>query len=314
MPNTGPLIGELQNNGGPTETHALLLGSPAIDAGQNARTATDQRGVVRPQGAASDIGAFEFEPMVADLRLTKTADDASPDVGQIIQFVVTVTNDGPDAASNVEVTDVIDGLFFDVPAAIVGVTQGSYGTLTGIWDVGTLALDGIATLTIDVEVLIAAASQSTVNQAEVTAFDGYDPDSTPNDGAGDDFDSVPIDVNPATDLAVSIFESADPVTAGDPVTYNVTVINNGPVDATGVGLTGSTSVVATLTSLASQTSCSIIGDTFSCDLDVLEVGSELVFAVEVTSEDPGSITASPTSRPTSLTTSPPITALLRALP
>jgi len=82
------------------------------------------------------------------------------------------------------------------------------------------------------------------------------------------------------------------VTAGDPVTYNVTVINNGPVDATGVSLTGSTSVVATLTSLASQTSCSIIGDTFSCDLDVLEVGSELVFAVEVTSEDPGSITAS----------------------
>ena len=292
MPNTGPLIGELQNNGGPTETHALLLGSPAIDARQNGRTATDQRGVVRPQGAASDIGAFEFEPMVADLRLTKTADDASPDVGQIIQFVVTVTNNGPDAASNVEVTDVIDGLFFDVPAAIVGVTQGSYGTLTGIWDVGTLALDGIATLTIDVEVLIAAASQSTVNQAEVTAFDAYDPDSTPNDGAGDDFDSVPIDVNLATDLAVSIFESADPVTAGDPVTYNVTVINNGPVDATGVSLTGSTSVVATLTSLASQTSCSIIGDTFSCDLDVLEVGSELVFAVEVTSEDPGSITAS----------------------
>ena len=81
MPNTGPLIGELQNNGGPTETHALLLGSPAIDAGQNGRTATDQRGVVRPQGAASDIGAFEFEPMVADLRLTKTADDASPGGG-----------------------------------------------------------------------------------------------------------------------------------------------------------------------------------------------------------------------------------------
>jgi predicted outer membrane repeat protein len=55
-----PLLGILQDNGGPTWTHALLIGSPAIDAGDddNARP-YDQRGVVRPQGAASDIGAFE---------------------------------------------------------------------------------------------------------------------------------------------------------------------------------------------------------------------------------------------------------------
>jgi len=53
-------IGPLANNGGPTLTHALLAGSPAIDAANDALCpATDQRGVARPQGAHCDIGAYE---------------------------------------------------------------------------------------------------------------------------------------------------------------------------------------------------------------------------------------------------------------
>ena len=55
-----PMLGSLANNGGPTQTHALLPGSPAIDAGGPNGPATDQRGVARPQGAACDIGAFEL--------------------------------------------------------------------------------------------------------------------------------------------------------------------------------------------------------------------------------------------------------------
>jgi CSLREA domain-containing protein len=55
------MLGPLSDNGGPTETHALLPGGPAIDAGSLdcPPPAIDQRGVDRPQGAACDIGAFE---------------------------------------------------------------------------------------------------------------------------------------------------------------------------------------------------------------------------------------------------------------
>lgn len=57
-----PLLGPLADNGGPTLTHALPLGSPAIDAAAGASCpATDQRGRVRPQGGACDIGAYETQ-------------------------------------------------------------------------------------------------------------------------------------------------------------------------------------------------------------------------------------------------------------
>jgi hypothetical protein len=73
--NTDPMLGPLQDNGGPTFTHALLTGSPAIDAGKNFTAGTtDQRGAgfVRTFDSASianatggdgtDIGAYEVQP------------------------------------------------------------------------------------------------------------------------------------------------------------------------------------------------------------------------------------------------------------
>jgi hypothetical protein len=56
-----PVIGSLANNGGPTPTVALLPGSPAIDAGDDSQTGTDQRGFPRKSGAHVDIGAFELQ-------------------------------------------------------------------------------------------------------------------------------------------------------------------------------------------------------------------------------------------------------------
>ena len=65
--NTDPILGPLQNNGGPTFTHALLPGSPAIDAGDPNFTPPpdyDQRGpgFVRVFNGRIDVGSFEVQP------------------------------------------------------------------------------------------------------------------------------------------------------------------------------------------------------------------------------------------------------------
>src|SRR5262249_41752454 len=63
-----PKLGPLAGNGGPTQTHTLLAGSPAIDKGNNAQVAagvtTDQRGATftRTFKTIVDIGAFEVQP------------------------------------------------------------------------------------------------------------------------------------------------------------------------------------------------------------------------------------------------------------
>jgi hypothetical protein len=64
VPNVGiaSILMPLADNGGPTKTHALVAGSPAIDASPaDADCApADQRGVLRPQGPSCDIGSFEY--------------------------------------------------------------------------------------------------------------------------------------------------------------------------------------------------------------------------------------------------------------
>lgn len=85
------MLGPLQNNGGPTFTHALLPTSPAIEAGDNtaanaASLTTDQRGTGYPRIADSsdldvsavvDIGAFELHPSIQDIADTSTNEDTA---------------------------------------------------------------------------------------------------------------------------------------------------------------------------------------------------------------------------------------------
>ena len=73
------MLGSLQNNGGLTKTHALLAGSPAINAGDPAASPPptfDQRGAPfsRQVGARIDIGAFEFVIAEPSMRLLASSD------------------------------------------------------------------------------------------------------------------------------------------------------------------------------------------------------------------------------------------------
>lgn len=95
----------LQNNGGPTQTVALLPTSPAVDAipvsactdANNQPIATDQRGITRPQGLKCDIGAFEYvEPVPLTFSSTKLdiSGGTSPGFDLNAMFTLGATSNG----------------------------------------------------------------------------------------------------------------------------------------------------------------------------------------------------------------------------
>jgi CSLREA domain-containing protein len=87
MPEMDPLLGPLQDNGGFTDTHALMMNSPAIDAADDDTCpATDQRGESRPKGDHCDMGAYE-----SNLLPSTATPTASPTPSAEPTATVTVT-------------------------------------------------------------------------------------------------------------------------------------------------------------------------------------------------------------------------------
>ncbi len=180
LPNKNPKLGPLQDNGGPTQTRALLLGSPAVDAADGGNCSqlaknVDQRGVTRPQGPRCDIGAFEQQR--ADLALTASAAKDTIDVGEKDTVTDTVTNNGPSDATNVTFTD-------PAPAGFtIKSVEPSQGTCTHTkttvkCNLGKLAKGKKATIVI---VLKAKSSGKITLKSSVK---GHEPDPKPgNNGA-----------------------------------------------------------------------------------------------------------------------------------
>jgi CSLREA domain-containing protein/uncharacterized repeat protein (TIGR01451 family) len=138
-----PLLGPLQDNGGPTPTQALLPGSPAIDAGnpsgctddQGAPLATDQRGHPRPVFGGTalrcDIGAFEAAPDLSGSRKGVTSLAATP--GSLLTYTLVVSNSSPLTAS-FALTDPLDAQvsLVSAPGLSGGRTLTGGGLLAGL--------------------------------------------------------------------------------------------------------------------------------------------------------------------------------------
>ncbi|WP_298498800.1 gliding motility-associated C-terminal domain-containing protein, partial [uncultured Algibacter sp.] len=174
---------------------------------------------------------------VADLSLTKDVvdGDTSPLVGSEITFVITVTNDGPQDATGVEVTDLLPSGFDFV---LFSSTSGTYNETTGIWNVGTIANGGTETLLIDA---LVNGEGDYLNIAQITGSDVVDNDSSPNNDDGDqsedDEDNILVSpVDAMADLSVSktVVDNEIMPNVGDEITFQITVSNAGPDTATGV--------------------------------------------------------------------------------
>lgn len=165
----------------------------------------------------------------ANLSLTKTVDNSTPNVGHDVTFKITLNNAGPDAATNAQVQDLLPaGLNFVSSTQ----SQGSYLSSSGLWTVGSVNASGSATLTITATV---ASAGTITNTAEVAAGDVFDPDSTPNNhnAAEDDQASRTISSLQADLSLLKSVENSAPNVGGN-VIFTIAVTNAGPSAATNV--------------------------------------------------------------------------------
>ena len=109
-----------------------------------------------PSNDTNTIAVDPWEPTNADLSLTKTVSNPEPEVGEVVEWVVTVTNSGPDTAWHSKVSEALpDGLTFVGARA----SSGAYVFESGVWNVGHLADGESAEMTISTRVDTEAGAQ-----------------------------------------------------------------------------------------------------------------------------------------------------------
>jgi uncharacterized repeat protein (TIGR01451 family) len=137
-------------------------------------------------------------PPIADLELTKTVSDSTPNVGDIVTFTVSVFNRGPDTAYGVRIEDRISTGFSDVAHLSTSVGSASLDGSTIRWNSSvSIAPGATATLTFTARVNATTGTAGEyTNVAEVTGMANniFDPDSIPGNSvpAEDDQDTATV--------------------------------------------------------------------------------------------------------------------------
>ena len=122
-------------------------------------------------------------------------------IGDSIVFTITISNAGPDTATNVTASDQWpSGLQF----VSAGASQGTYDNTTGLWTVGSLANGATATLKIAATIL---PSGALINTAQISASDQPDPDSKPNNNDPFEDDQKSVGPNGPTVIALERFSA-----------------------------------------------------------------------------------------------------------
>jgi LPXTG-site transpeptidase (sortase) family protein len=220
-PGTGTWdIGPLANGAGATIAITATVTGTAAVTNTATKTGEDQ---IDPVGG-NDSATATLTALGADIGITKTVDNPTPNLGSDVTFTITATNLGPSNATGVQVTDLL-------PAGVTLVSAvastGTYNAVTGLWSIGSLANGGNATLAITATVTLASP---VTNAASKSGEDQLDPVN------GNDFASATV--NPvAADIAINKTVDQPTPDLGSNVIFTITATNNGPSNATGVQVT-----------------------------------------------------------------------------
>ncbi|BBB32858.1 hypothetical protein TTHT_1345 [Thermotomaculum hydrothermale] len=168
------------------------------------------------------------EPGHAELSITK-ADNPDPVIaGNTLTYTVTVTNNGPSDAYNVVVTDT-------VPSQLQNVEYSTDGNTWTAWS-GSANL-GIIASGSSSQILIRGTVNSSTSDGIVLDNSASVTTDTDELDTSDNSATASTTVNTSSDLSITKTDNPDPVTAGNTLTYTITVTNNGPSDAQNVVVT-----------------------------------------------------------------------------
>jgi uncharacterized repeat protein (TIGR01451 family)/fimbrial isopeptide formation D2 family protein len=212
----------------------------------------------------------------ADLELEKSA-PAEVDPGGQVTWTLTVTNNGPQGSSGATVTDTLPNDITNIQAPQGCLVQAQAITC----DVDPLDADE------SVDIQITGTAPNTPedcfsNDASVgidsNAPDEADPDPSNNEA------SVETCTNEGADLEIAKTADAGPYSAGDDVTYTLTVTNHGPATAHDVEVTDDLPDSLTLVSVSPQADCTQT-DPVNCDVDTLAPEASVDFTIVATIAD-----------------------------
>jgi uncharacterized repeat protein (TIGR01451 family) len=219
----------------------------------------------------------------ADLAIGMRASPEPAVIGDNLTYTISVTNNGPSAATNVVATHLLPaGSIFVSANASQGSFSQSGGTLT--CNFGVVPPRGIVTLT----VIVLPTSAGVVTSTATVVSDQPDFDASNNVA------SFTSHINPQTcDLAVGILASPDPCPVGGTLTYTVAVTNNGPSAASGVTATNVLPFGAPIGSIVlSQGTFEIFGNSVICHFGILPAGGRATALIAVTPVAEGLVAAS----------------------
>lgn len=245
--------------------------SPSLTAGGLINLAQVERAELDENGANDLASASTTVQIRTDLAISKSDSPDPVSLGNQLTYTLNVVNNGPSNATGVEVTDVLPA---QVNFVSVATNKGSCsGTSTITCSLGNMSKDETATITI----VVAPQTAGTFsNTASVT---GNETDPTGSNNS----DTINTTFNKRTDLSVTNISSPNPVFPGGNLTYNLTVTNNGPSNATSVTLTNVLpgSDVALNSVTTSKGSCSGTS-TITCNIGNLASGSSAQITIVVT--------------------------------
>jgi uncharacterized repeat protein (TIGR01451 family) len=175
----------------------------------------------------------------ADLRITKDVDLAQANVGEEVTFTITVENDGPDDATNVQVTDVLSGPgnfeVTDIDTTAGTCNPSSFpisNPLIITCDLDSIANGGSVDITVVGNVLGLGEIHNTASVADTA--DGSDP-ATTDPNASNNTAAASVNGTSEADLAISkTIVGPSTVNIGDIITFQITIENLGPNDADNV--------------------------------------------------------------------------------